>query len=518
MSNMPPASPSTIEGAAAYIAAIEKAFNSGDLQKVSTLIEHDFVTAWFGLLPSRFIEIVNAIRREGGDVSPFIQFVAAFLTSPFPTTDGNPELEDLAISVEGRGYPYDSFLSYARTLGLRVQGRSVEALEIADELVAVNRVASLFDSTMGWTLFTTVQHGVTAMLAGDFAAALTSFTSARMHATIPSLGFFVRDACVKSAMIEALYGDPERARGLLRELDHTPRTASWVEDGTDALRTLIEAALEISDSYAALEKIDDIPLNAVGEMWPFYIACLQRVMMRHGDNPEGNARYQHYEGLPFPQVERQGVTASVLPLWGAYISIVHGNLDTARERLETADPNFPPVKLALALIELLHGRPREALDIASELRPGIGGLRSLELQRLGLVAAAQLQLGSVDGCRSAIKSVLSISGGLRSYEVVWFPEPVRELAEKEFKEWPKSTSTTSPAPGFRMFPAYQNRLTDRELEILRDLAKGLTREEIAKADFVSINTVKGHLRGLYRKLGVTSRNAAVIEGERRGLL
>lgn len=54
--------------------------------------------------------------------------------------------------------------------------------------------------------------------------------------------------------------------------------------------------------------------------------------------------------------------------------------------------------------------------------------------------------------------------------------------------------------------------------MLAELARGLSREEIAKAQFISINTLKAHLRSVYRKLGVNSRAAAVLEAERRGLL
>ncbi|WP_216216601.1 LuxR C-terminal-related transcriptional regulator [Amycolatopsis aidingensis] len=61
-------------------------------------------------------------------------------------------------------------------------------------------------------------------------------------------------------------------------------------------------------------------------------------------------------------------------------------------------------------------------------------------------------------------------------------------------------------------------LTSRELELLTELPSMRTAEEIAESLFVSVNTVKTHLRGIYRKLGVSHRRDAVTAARRRGLL
>jgi LuxR family maltose regulon positive regulatory protein len=55
-------------------------------------------------------------------------------------------------------------------------------------------------------------------------------------------------------------------------------------------------------------------------------------------------------------------------------------------------------------------------------------------------------------------------------------------------------------------------LTDRELAVLQLLPSMMSNEQIARELFVSVNTVKVHLKSLYRKLGVTSRREAVIAG------
>jgi LuxR family transcriptional regulator, maltose regulon positive regulatory protein len=61
-------------------------------------------------------------------------------------------------------------------------------------------------------------------------------------------------------------------------------------------------------------------------------------------------------------------------------------------------------------------------------------------------------------------------------------------------------------------------LSGRELTVLRLLSSRLTTEEIAGALFVSPNTLKSHMKSIYRKLGVSSRAAAVRDGEAHGLI
>lgn len=53
-------------------------------------------------------------------------------------------------------------------------------------------------------------------------------------------------------------------------------------------------------------------------------------------------------------------------------------------------------------------------------------------------------------------------------------------------------------------------LTDREVEVLRLAARGLSRKDMAKALFVSEGTVRSHLEHIYAKAGVTNRSAAIL--------
>ncbi|MFI0711726.1 response regulator [Streptomyces inhibens] len=61
-------------------------------------------------------------------------------------------------------------------------------------------------------------------------------------------------------------------------------------------------------------------------------------------------------------------------------------------------------------------------------------------------------------------------------------------------------------------------LTDRELDILGQLARGLSNREIARALFISEATVKTHLGRIYDKLGVDTRAGAVSVAKEQRLL
>ncbi len=61
-------------------------------------------------------------------------------------------------------------------------------------------------------------------------------------------------------------------------------------------------------------------------------------------------------------------------------------------------------------------------------------------------------------------------------------------------------------------------LSDRELEVLELIARGLTNREIARRLFLSHNTVKVHTRNIYGKLAVNNRTQAVAEARSLGLL
>ena len=75
-------------------------------------------------------------------------------------------------------------------------------------------------------------------------------------------------------------------------------------------------------------------------------------------------------------------------------------------------------------------------------------------------------------------------------------------------------ATSSPTDATSVEPA----LSAKELEVLGYLDELFTTDEIAEAMFISVNTVKTHIRSILRKLGVSRRHLAVRRGRQLGLV
>jgi LuxR family maltose regulon positive regulatory protein len=61
-------------------------------------------------------------------------------------------------------------------------------------------------------------------------------------------------------------------------------------------------------------------------------------------------------------------------------------------------------------------------------------------------------------------------------------------------------------------------LSERELEVLRHIAAGQSNKKVMEELFLSLSTVKTHIRNIYSKLNVHSRTEAVIKARELNLL
>jgi LuxR family transcriptional regulator, maltose regulon positive regulatory protein len=61
-------------------------------------------------------------------------------------------------------------------------------------------------------------------------------------------------------------------------------------------------------------------------------------------------------------------------------------------------------------------------------------------------------------------------------------------------------------------------LTRAQVAVLRHVARGLTNAEVARKMSITVGTTKWHLHGIFQRLGVRNRTAAVARARQLGLL
>ena len=170
-----------------------------------------------------------------------------------------------------------------------------------------------------------------------------------------------------------------------------------------------------------------------------------------------------------------------------------------------------PVALALVDLQLPDGNGRELIEQLRADDPGLGILVvsawSSEESILGALRAGAT--GYVLKERDDIEVSLSIRSVLRG------GAPIDPFIARRILEL--LPSAPAQAPGVARLPL-EEALSERESEILRLVADGLSNREIAEQLFLSRHTVESHVKRVYRKLAVSSRTGAVREARFRGLL
>jgi LuxR family transcriptional regulator, maltose regulon positive regulatory protein len=97
------------------------------------------------------------------------------------------------------------------------------------------------------------------------------------------------------------------------------------------------------------------------------------------------------------------------------------------------------------------------------------------------------------------------------------PAYTGELLAAMAPEAQKGTVTSGPPSAATRQPLVEP-LSERELEVLRLLAEGLTNRQIAERLFITLSTVKGHNQRIYGKLQVSRRTEAVARARDLGLI
>jgi LuxR family maltose regulon positive regulatory protein len=243
---------------------------------------------------------------------------------------------------------------------------------------------------------------------------------------------------------------------------------------------------------------------------------------------------------PLPDV--RPIAALKARIWIAQGRLTE-TLQWARERgLSIADaPNylreFEQLTLARALIaqhrsERRVGSISEAVGLLERLLPvaELGHRKGSVIEILMLQALAHQARGSMAPAQMALKRALRLAepeGFVRLF--VDEGPPMARLLDEAAARGTVPHYTQRLLTAFRLAAAAQTRrrdarsasaqlLSEREREVLRQIADGLTNREIADRLYLSVYTVKAHARSIYEKLEANNRTQAVAKARQLGVL
>ncbi|HEX3489198.1 MAG TPA: LuxR C-terminal-related transcriptional regulator [Streptosporangiaceae bacterium] len=231
----------------------------------------------------------------------------------------------------------------------------------------------------------------------------------------------------------------------------------------------------------------------------------------------------------------------VLTLLEADIALAAGERERASLALSGATgTGDAAIGLSKARLLLATGDDKGALEAAQACLDGAAGgtaagwaargaTRRDRLTALLIAAVAQRRLSQIPDAAESVEQALVLAepdgayrafldGGqaVRSAMTVLVP-PTSACAGFAGRILERFDGQL-PRPAVPAAAAGELPLTGSELAVLRFLPSHMTNQEIAEALFLSINTVKTHLRSAYRKLGVANRRQAIARGRRLDLL
>jgi LuxR family maltose regulon positive regulatory protein len=357
--------------------------------------------------------------------------------------------------------------------------------------------------------------------AGELDAARAAVERASVRTTGNALADEVRIPAY-AAFVAAADGELSRAEHL----------AAAVERRADALHLRIgepgrimaglarvESRLERNEWEAAGELLDAVRAGAeASHRAPFQsLVALHEARLSRATGDQEAAQAQLLQArllLAHPDETVQRVFAEELVQQALRFEPAH-----APALIEVLDPSRIESQLLRVRQLLIDGSTRAAADALTPLPAPTSRRLSVERDVLWALAWLDRDVETAnDHLRQAllesrperlIRSI--IDPGVDVHKLLMACTPDSELGP--YVEDLLSASSQVVAPRRTEVPRrIVEPLSAREVTVLRYLCSRLTYEEIAAALFVSLNTLKSHVKSVYRKLGVASRAEAVAAG------
>jgi len=415
------------------------------------------------------------------------------------------------------------FLATGHLIWFRLHGQLDQAVALAASVEQrFTPLATTTDGRRDWLAWFHLQQGQALLAAGREGEALRAWDrSWRLSAPDPRRAV---PACAVAslALTHALAGRIEPARRWLHEY--------WELDADDSELSRLAAvvthlalgwlALDRLDPQAVLGELERLAPAAASEWWPLLAALEADHALHFGDPGRGLERLDTARAAHAGTGPDHGLFGALLDRANIDLLLAQGELAEAREVLRRQRAPHATLKVPAARIHLLAGEYRAARS---------GGLRDawdpdlLPRDRVELLLIHSLaSLRSGEGptaaylARQALELHLA-NPVLRPWATLG-PEERRELVALTGSQLPPDAAAVlDEQPPIYVGREASVQLTRREQVVLATLAKTGSRRDIANELYVSVNTIKVQLGSLYRKLGVSTRDAALAKARDLGL-
>ncbi|MGN9765393.1 LuxR C-terminal-related transcriptional regulator [Micromonospora sp. SD12] len=375
--------------------------------------------------------------------------------------------------------------------------------------------------------------GLTDLADGDLPGAALAFARSLSAAREAGRSRTELVCASRAAVLHAVRGELRAAETLARDALAMPPCHGWScrEDCAHAYLALALVALH-RDQPEEAEANLAVAGPATGEPVVGAVVALCRAYLLRdaGDLPEGH-RVLAEARERLTDRPRAGELAHWLLAVEADLRAARGDLTAARDLLadpvgDTAAPSpavAPSLAVALARVELRAGDPRAAGYALPdwESPEAAGWPLPVRLDAAVLDAVLARRAGDDRRAGRLLERALDLAGPEGFRRPFTRAEPgVRDLLAAHLDagtaHWPTvsdlvrgADAPPERAPAEQGAAALDEPLTERELTILRYLQSILSNVEIAAELSLSVNTVKTHVRNIYRKLAATRRREAV---------
>jgi LuxR family maltose regulon positive regulatory protein len=383
---------------------------------------------------------------------------------------------------------------------------------------------------------TLLSKGVTMLRLGDLRQARKALTSAVGLDASRRFVRFRAECLGHLALVDLLEGSLSRADRTARESVSVAAEAGLAaaEQAPAAQVALAGAALERYELKAARDHVAAALDCLASGSDPVSSALVEAVMAgleRAGGHLNRALSRLHAAAARLDA--RDPWLAGHLRLEAARLGVASGRAEQALGDLRAAgEPNDPQVAAVVAAAHAEQGQPAAADEALARARRGqpalatqVTGLLVEMLQesrrhapgRARTALDRSLRLAAPEELRRPFREAGPGVQRLLAAE----PQMLREhawlshSAPTSGNGSPRHEGASTPTP--QNSAAVVETLTAKELEVLGHLEELLTTEEIAEKMFVSVNTVRTHVRSILRKLGVGRRNAAVRKARELGL-